>query len=81
MDQFNPVAREMMVFIASLQLEEVELVKKREGADAFNAIAFFYEGKEANWGHKHGLRLYTGREARRERRSITLDRVRDCSRT
>ena len=38
MDNFNPAAREIMVFAESLKLDEVEIMKKEENIDSFNAM-------------------------------------------
>jgi len=45
MDNFNPAAREIMVFTESLKLDEVEIMKKEENIDSFNAIGRLYEEK------------------------------------
>ena len=46
MDNFNPAARDIMVFTESLKLDEVEPMKKNENIDAFNATGRLYEEKK-----------------------------------
>ena len=45
MDNFNPAAREIMVFAESLKLDEVEIMRKDENIDPFNAMGRLYEEK------------------------------------
>ena len=46
MDNFNPAAREIMVFAESLKLDEVEVMRKDEHIiDPFNAMGRLYEEK------------------------------------
>ena len=44
-DNFNPAVREIMVFAEGLKLDEVEIMKKEEQIDSFNAMGRLYEEK------------------------------------
>ena len=48
MDNFNPAAREIMVFAESLKLDEGGIMRKDENIDPFNAMGRLNEEK-AEW--------------------------------
>jgi len=54
MDNFNPAAREIMVFAEGLKLDEVEIMKKEEHIDSFNAMGRLYEEKRPSGTRSFG---------------------------